>query len=235
MLKNLWRRIRNLFWIELEQEPEEEPQIPHYNVPETWPFQGHNAPDQLAIHTLQQGLQSVGDHIFCGENRKRSIRTPSGIWPVKMLVWWISGNPVEAHASSVRSTCGERSCCRPDHLEVVYGSLPEEDKKPEVVFQKMVIPESKKKEDTKRDDTPKNPKADYSLLSGDRSICVSAKVHFPTELAAARAKNEFNNKIRKPGARRLYIYDCDWCSGWHLTKQNPKTRKVYKHPGSWVS
>lgn len=36
------------------------------------------------------------------------------------------------------------------------------------------------------------------------------------------AKKAAEHASKRPGAPRLYVYECPYCSGWHLTHRRPR-------------
>lgn len=227
-----------LFGVVPEPQPEPE-KIPDYNLPEEWIFDG-SKPENHVIHKLNTGLETVGDHIlYRSQDTGRfagSVTDGDTIWLAKQLTYWIAGGGLlEGHTyNTMRATCGMQKCVRPDHLAVKYVpskkvKAPPKSQQPKINVNKVKGPPEVKLP-TKRKLTGISKD---ELLSGDRTKCPSAKVHFPDKKEAEQVAAYYNNHYRESGERRLYGYKCDWCGGGHLTKQNPKTRPVYKHPGSW--
>lgn len=219
--------------------PEPAPEvIPEYSVPETWIFEG-DKPSNDAIHTLYKGFETAGDHImFRSPSSGRfagSFQVDNRLWLTRELTYWIAeGSLLPGHQYlSIKSTCGVQRCIRPDHLKVKYApSKKEKAPKPlpkvkpnKVKGPPEYIPPTKPKLTGKSKD---------ELLSGDRTKCISSKVFFPNLVEVQAVAAYYNQHYREMGERRLYGYDCDWCAGAHLTKQNPKTRPEYKHKGSWA-
>lgn len=209
--------------------------VPTYALPEVWPFPGRR-PTNEAVHALNKGLTTQGDHIRYVEASTGRVRNSVALggqqWSVKMMVYWLWDQELDTSRvpNAVGVTCDNKACARPDHLVVRYVKLnvpkdnpPQPQKRPS----RSGPPEVK---------LPKGStyaKQDEELLSGDRTRCVSAKVYFESETRVKKAATMFNTTMRKPGGRKLYGYQCDWCGGHHLTKQNPKTRPKYVHKGSW--
>lgn len=228
--------FRSLFGVETTPEPV---RAPDYNLPEEWIFEGAE-PNNEVVHKLNTGLETVGDHIlYRSQDTGRfagSVTLGDTLWLAKQLTYWIAGGTLlEGHTfNSIRTTCGMQKCVRPDHIVVKYtpskkAKAPSKSAQPKLEMNKVKgPPEVKLPVKKKLSVVPKD-----ELLSGDRTKCVSAKVFYETEGDAKQVAAYFNTHYRESGERKLYGYKCDWCAGGHLTKQNPKTRPVYKHPGSW--
>lgn len=228
-----------LFGVVLEPQPEP---IPEYKTPELWPYDTPRPPNEV-IHKLNMGLETINDHImYRSQDTGRlagQVQWDGQIWLVKHLTYWLAGGTLlEGHKfETIRATCDWQKCCRPDHLKPKFAPSKKVSRKPKPQERKPKLdvnmvagpPEYKTKPQVIR--LGSNTAGD--LLGGDRSRCVSAKVHFHNDSEAKDVASEWNRRFRKPGGRHLYGYTCDWCGGGHLTKQNPETRPKYKHKGSW--
>lgn len=234
----MWSKF--LVWLKeffIGYAPEPEP-TPEYHTPDIWIFD-EPRPTNEVIHKMNMGLETVGDHImYRSQDTGRfagSVVYDDQLWFVKKLTYWISGGTLlEGHKfETVRSICGVQKCCHPEHLKVKYA--PSKTPGPKQVKPKLNVnmvtgPPVYK---TKSKGVGLSEKTADDLLGGDRTKCVSAKVWFKDDQEAKEVANQWNKRFRAPGGRKLYGYHCDWCGGGHLSKQNPKTRPVYKHPGSW--
>ena len=233
MLHMLWGWIKKLVWIELESTPEQTKQeeIPKYKRPSAWIHHGP-PPTDLAIHKLYQGMETHGDHIFYRDPETGSISKGltdgKKLWNVRLVIFWLSEKELDAGQDLLKvvETCEAIRCVHPDHLEAVYETLDDAYDGSNLPVDTGSAPPVYKARTVKR----KGPKErGYT----DRTRCVSAKIWFPTKEVAQKEASDYNKNRRPKGGRHLYGYDCDWCDGGHLTKQDPKKRAEYKHAGSW--
>lgn len=213
--------------------------VPEYVLPDEWIFDGPR-PTNMVIHKLYTGMSTLDDHIvYRSQDTGRiagSITEGNDTWIVKQLSYWISvGVLLPGHTfNSMRSTCGMQKCIHPDHLTPKYNpskkiKTPPKSKQPKVVASRVTGPPEYTVAASKNTRSAEKDK----LLNGDRTKCPSAKVYYPDAVAAKSVASQFNRKFREKNGRKLYGYKCDWCGGGHLTKQNPETRPVHKHKGSW--
>lgn len=232
----MWTRftewLKGIFGYAPKPEPEV---VPDYVVPEEWPFDGPR-PTNDVIHVLNKGLETTGDHIVYRSpetGRYAGVVKHDGQeWLVKQLTYWIAdGKLAEGHTfSTMRAECDLQKCAHPAHLKPKYlpskKSGAPKPKKSTLNINRVAGPPEYKVH------RPKKP-VTSEILEGDRTRCVSAKVFFDTEAAAKEVARLYNEHLRPEGGRKLFGYNCDWCAGGHLTKQNPETRPKYKHKGSW--
>ena len=62
------------------------------------------------------------------------------------------------------------------------------------------------------------------IIHADRPrTCPTGKSHFADEVDAQRFTAAWG--ATRSVAERLYPYDCPYCHGWHVTKQDPSTKK----------
>jgi hypothetical protein len=233
----MWTRfidwVKSLFVNITVPEPEV---VPDYIIPEVWPFDGPK-PTNDVIHALNKGLETTGDHIVyrSPETGKYAgvVKVGEGEWLVKQLTFWIAdGTLKEGHTfHTMRAECDLQKCVHPAHLKPKYlaskqSPLPPKTKKPALNINRVAGPPEYKVK-------PQAAPVTSEILDGDRTRCVSAKVYFDTLEQAKEVARQYNEHLRPKNGRKLYGYNCDWCSGNHLTKHNPETRAPYKHKGSW--
>lgn len=233
MLHMLWGWIKKLVWIELELAPEQTKQeeIPKYRTPDRWVF-GGPPPTNAAIHKLYLGMETHGEHIFYRNpdtgNFSRGLHDGAKTWNVRLVIFWLTEQELDPKQDlqKVKQTCGSDRCILAAHLEAVYepsgggcdsSALPASTGSAPPVYKPRTIKRKGLKD------------RGYT----DRTRCVSAKIWFPTKEVAQKEASDYNKNRRPKGGRHLYGYDCDWCDGGHLTKQDPKKRAEYKHAGSW--
>jgi hypothetical protein len=234
----MWNKIlqwcRDLLFGVTPVVPEEEV-VPEYVLPEEWPFDGPK-PTNAVIHKLNKGLETTGDHIVYRSPETGGyagvVKWEGQEWLTKVLTFWIAeGRLKEGHTfHTMRSTCDLQRCVHPDHLKPKYLASKDPNapkpKKATLNINRVAGPPEYKVDQQKAPVTSE-------ILEGDRTKCVSAKVYFETLDKVKEVARLYNDHLRPEGGRKLYGYACDWCSGNHLTKQNPKTRPQYKHKGSW--
>lgn len=220
-------------WVSRFLVRDEEPvEIPEYNRPEVWPFEGANPPNE-AVHKLNQGLEVVGEHIMY---RNPDTGRFAGLltyaeegWSARYVTYWLAGGEILTGQTvgSVRASCGSQRCVRPDHLEVKYA--------PSRTQKNQNLSVSKVFEPPKYPQMPAKAKVknNFDILTGDRTRCISSKVYFASLKEVQSVARTFNTTLRNPGERKLYGYDCPLCDGAHLTKQNPTKRAKHKVHGSW--
>lgn len=220
-----------LSWFEDPVEP-----VPQYNIPEHWPFEGEKPTNDL-VHKLMSSLECLDGHVLYrrGDSRKISstVNWDGHGYLVKELVWWLNGGVLEdKRYDTVRATCGWSRCCNPTHIEAKYiiQSKPKDPEPLTLPIKKVKGPPQYRSKKRKR---VYSQKRDSTMQQESRTKCVSAKLWYPTEASAAVAVRETEAK-RGTNGRRQYKYKCTWCSGWHLTSQNPKNRKNRKPVGTWT-
>ena len=218
---------------------EEEPSKVSTCKLQDWIFDSEPPPEEV-VQKLNDGLMSVGDHImYRSQDTGRwagAVNLEGKTWLARELTYWIAdGKLAEGRKySSIRAGCGEQKCIRPDHAQVRYDPS-KKVKNPKKAKPKLAVERVQGPPVYVPPPKPKlTGKSKTELLAGDRTKCPSAKVFYETLKEVQAVAAYYNTHFRQPGEHRLYGYDCDWCSGNHLTHQNPKTRKAYKHKGSWA-
>lgn len=224
MLVRIVTWVRGLF---TKADPE-----PDLNLPQEWPFKG-NAPSKNQVKAFMADLVGIaGTHIIYqpkqedGTVKRRNIFESEGqTWLVKELLWWLDGKEVPENLGAIGSTpdCAVEGCAAPAHLRAVINQ------------QKKKSKEDKTKASVKAKEQPiKVKKKTEGPPKGDRTRCFSAKLWYPNEGVAHQARRYYN-KTKKKTDRKQYVYDCPFCDGFHLTKDNPykKTKKKRKIVGSW--
>jgi hypothetical protein len=214
-----------------------------FSTSNEWPFPSTRPGNEdYLIGELIRGVETEDDHVFYiwGGKKRRHLRTESNkeTYQARYIVWWLDGRKFPEGSRGLASTCGETKCIKLAHLaikvlEVPHG--PENRMSAPVVIHRengnqKDVPVVKAKPHIEQYKGPAKP----DIIEGSRSICVSAKIFFSTmDDAKLRAKYLNHPEIRGNG-RRIYAYDCPWCVGFHLTKQNP-AKNNFKAKGTWKS
>jgi hypothetical protein len=190
-----------------------------FNIAHDWPFPSPKPPNtDFLINQLIKGVSVEGDHAFYiwGDQKRRHIRTLKGTETnlAKHLVWWMEGRKYPQTATGLVTNCGEVKCIKLSHLELKHQVLVIGPNLP-----KVKAPEPKHV--VKKAPTP------AKLEKGDRSRCITRKVYFETEREAQKKQTILNSKEVRGRGRRVYPYDCPYCTGYHLTKMKPG---AYKPP-----
>lgn len=194
-----------------------------FNIPYDWPFPSPKPPNtDFLITQLIQGVSVEGEHAFYiwGNQKRRHIRTLKGTETVlaKHIVWWMEGRKYPQTATGLVTNCGEVKCIKLSHL-VLKHSLPT----PYGPYAKKTPVETPKPEPKH---VVKKAPAPVKHEKGDRSKCITRKVYFETEREAQKKQTILNSKEVRGRGRRVYPYDCPYCTGYHLTKIKPGAYKA---------
>jgi len=196
-----------------------------FNIPHDWPFPSPKPPNtDFLINQLIKGVSVEGDHVLYlwGDQKRRHIRTLKGTETnlAKHIVWWMEGRKYPQTANGLVTNCGEVKCIKLSHL-VLKHSLATHG--PSTKHKKLPVlaPQPEPKHVVKK----KTPSAPVKLEKGDRTRCITRKVYFETEKDAQKKQQILNSKEVRGRGRRVYPYDCPYCTGFHLTKMKPG---VYK-------
>lgn len=204
-----------------------------FSIGHEWPFPSPEPPNaEYLVTELIKGVEVEGDHVFFFWNgqKRRHIRTTRGTETVlaRNIVWWMEGRKVPAMANGLTTNCGEAKCLKLSHLilrmpQTVHGP---ENKLPVRHVAKAKQP-------------PLPPKVRpgartklEKMANEDRLKCITRKAYFEHEGDAAAYARELNRPEVRGHGRRQYAYPCPSCSGFHLTKINPK-KYNQKKVGSW--
>lgn len=247
MLNKIWGWIKEIFWVDIDsEEPEsQEREIPQYKTPDVWPFDGPR-PTMEAVDKFYRGLETFKDHILYRDpdtgKLMKSVKIGEQFWNIRLVMWWLADcEPKEKYRDReilmVSAACSMEHCCLADHLAPRFRP---EKKRPErrvndlepIKTATNPPPASKvRTTDLEADGSIKKRKSGFKY--SDRTKCVSAKVWHPTLSEAQKEAKSYNTNRRPKGQPRIYGYDCDWCDGAHLTKQDPAKRKKHKQKGAW--
>lgn len=202
-----------------------EPKPTGFNIDHEWPFPSPKPPNtDFLINQLIQGVSVEGEHVFYlwGNQKRRHIRTLKGTETnlAKHLVWWMEGRKYPSTATGLVTNCGEVKCIKLSHL-VLKHSLTAHG--PSTKYKKLPVetPKPEPKHVVKKAPGP------VKLEKGDRTKCITRKVYFETEQEAKKKQTTLNSKEVRGRGRRVYPYNCPYCSGFHLTKIKPG---AYKPP-----
>lgn len=242
MVSRIFTFLKILFFGDPVGGQEEKPKE-GFSTENEWPFPSTRPGNEdYLIGELIRGVQVEGDHAFYvwGDQKRRHLRTADSkeTLQARYIVWWLEGRKFPDGSRGLVSTCGETKCIKLAHLaikllEVPYGP---ENRKPDPVVvvrengNQKEVPVVRAKPHIQKYKGPKKPE----VFEGERSKCVSAKIFFNTMDDARQKAKYLNHPEVRGNGRRIYAYDCPWCVGFHLTKQNP-AKNNFKAKGTWKS
>jgi hypothetical protein len=197
-----------------------------FNIDHEWPFPSPKPPNtDFLINQLINGVRVEGEHVFYfwEDQKRRHIRTAKGRETnlAKHIVWWMEGRKFPQTANGLVTNCGEPKCIKLSHLILKHSLGPYS---PSAKVKKVPVdaPQPEKQHVVKK----KAPKPAPKLEKGDRSRCITRKVYFETERDAQKKQTILNSKEVRGRGRRVYPYDCPYCTGYHLTKVKPGAYKA---------
>jgi len=218
------------------QPPASEPQ---FKIDHEWPFPSNkpNNTDYL-IGELIRGVTVLEGHAFYvyKGDKKRHLRTTNGneTLQARHIVWWMEGRKVPATANGLVTNCGEPKCIKVSHLVLNNPQIPLGPRNrpfPEAVHTKHPLPPKIKEAKLG------NPVKESNHDKGDRTKCMTRKVFFETDKLCKDKARILNSKEIRGRGRKVYSYDCPYCTGFHLTKISQssweKKNKSRKPKGSW--